>query len=101
MTEGSMSDVMEQSCGPDQSPISTVWLVVEQVRIAAGQSVVDPSGELHRAEHVTESGVLRAREHQRGEAQLSNRPEALDGPAVDQCSFEGVGMNEPVNRVAK
>ena len=101
VTERSVPDVVKQRCRPHQSSVPTPPVGVEQAVAPQRHRIVDPAGELHGSDGMTESAVLGSRKDQIGESQLPNRAQSLQRAAVDQRSFQRIGIDEPVNRIPK
>ena len=101
MTEGCVSDVVQEGRGAHESALGRSPIRIEQSVTLGRHVVVEPAGEVHRAQYVAETAVFSAREDEPREAELMNESQPLERPAVDQSGLELVGADEAVNGVSE
>ena len=101
VAERSVAGVVEERRESGEAPRPPALFRRQQARALAEQRVDHPAGERHRAEDVRKAAVLGAGIDQEGEAELVDEAQALLRPAVHQRRFEGVGLDEAVDRIAE
>ena len=101
MAIGCVADVVHQRGDAHQPPLAAVGSRRQQAAALGRQGVVDPARQVHGAEGMAEATVLGPGKDQKGQSELADEPQPLQGSTLDQSCLELVGADEAVDWIAK